>query len=72
MYGYRETPWGMIRARQERDELGQRLRDLREVVLAAADDALAELGKPRGSKAKAVDILRALRLHVTKLGSTPS
>ncbi len=60
------TPWGMIRARQERDQFSGRVGYLRQTVLDAIEEALAELMKPRGSKKKVKEILNALRSEVSQ------
>lgn len=67
MYGNSGTPWGMIQARKERDDLDQELRKLREMVLSALDTALTELNKPRGSRLKVRTILNGLRSHVAQI-----
>lgn len=66
MYGQGGPPWGMIQARRERDELSRTLWDLKQTVLTAVEDALAEMEKPHRSKAKVKDILRTLQVRLTQ------
>ena len=58
------TPWGMIQARNDRDHLNIKLRDLRKMVFATVDEALAELEKPDGSKDRIAELLRRLRTDI--------
>ena len=61
MYSQRGTPWGMIQARRQRDEITDTYSGLKKVLLAGVEEALAELGKRRVSKVKVKEILIRMR-----------
>ena len=59
------TPWGMIKARQERGSFRSELVDLRRQIKADVQSALALLDKPEDSRAEAIRVLQNL---IAKLG----
>ena len=61
MYNQRGTPWGMIQARRQRDQITDTYSHLKKAVLAGVEEALAELEKRRVSKVKVKEILTRVR-----------